>query len=145
MPNTLRMVLLIAGYALYVVFVMPLRLLASLLKRSPEAVLLFKPSMHGIAVEHRARGEALRLVYDWASGMGLLLTLQGQLVKKSRPGTLRGYVLSMAASLKTYMESRGYAVRVMFKEVFGGEPFAVVEVKRKNLLPRISEIISRVL
>ncbi len=145
MLKSLRIALLVAGSVLYITFVAPLRLLAGFLKHGPDAVFLLKPSTQGIAVELKARGELLKLVYTWATGMGFALTPQGYLVRRSRLGELRGQLLSIAASMKTYMESRGYAVRVVLKEVFGGELFAVIEVKRKNLLLRILEAIGKTL
>jgi len=141
LPSTLRTALIVAGSILYVVLVMPIKALLNLVEAGPDGVLLIAPGAGKVVVEPRVRGEVLGLVYSWSAGAGLLLTPQGKLVRKLRSVDFKGYVLSLAASLKTYLESRGYSVKVVLREVFQEELVAVVEVKKKSMATRILELL----
>lgn len=139
--GSLRTGMLVFASLLYVLVAMPFKQLLRSLKARPEATLLIRPGSGSVVVEPYAGGEIASLVYTWASTAGLTVNAHGRLLKRARSADYRGYVLSLAASLKSYFESRGYIVTVVLKRVFNEDLAAVLEVKKSNFISRVQRVL----
>ncbi|MGC9108387.1 MAG: hypothetical protein ACP5IE_09425 [Infirmifilum sp.] len=139
LSETLKSLMLIFSFLLYVLFVVPIKALAQILRPSYDGIFIIAPGSRGVVVQPQARKHIFQLALAWGASAGLRLTSQGHLLKKTPPTSPRGYVLSLAVSLKNYLESKGYRVRVKLKDVMGEELIAVMEIKKESLPAKIVE------
>lgn len=139
--GSLKTFALVISSILYVLFVLPLKALGGMRQDRDLGVFIVMQSSRGTVVQPRARSDVFQLALAWASRAGLKLTAQGHFLKSSLSKVDKGYILSLAVSLQSFFESRGFHVNVKLREVFGEDLVAVIEVKRKNILSRIRELI----